>query len=304
MTDDRSSLVRPATGARSLTYLRHRLGLRTEQVLVAPSSAQPVPTFAEVRRAPELWWVAAHEYADVREFELRIGPDGDRPCRVEVQLRWWVHDPRTVALRRPVDAVSFVCRDVENRIRKAIALLPGADEGRLQDELDVVLAHPVALAEYGLSYRPVGAFLRAEEIPHAVREMLDQARWAVPLEKEQQRLTRVRLDFHRELIREGPETLVAYWLTRFPDQIKAVVDHLDNHGSAAGTNPTLSTELLALLGDADDFERNQLRKSIVAGLAASGPRGVDVLRSLGLWDDLVERDPEATGEAGEAGPLG
>ncbi|MYS82436.1 hypothetical protein [Embleya scabrispora] len=300
MTDDRTFLVSPATGPRGLTWLRHRLGLHADHVLVVPSSANPAPTFAELRRAPEAWWVAAREFADIRDFELRAGPDGERAFRVQVQLHWWVHDARTVALRRPVDAVSFICRDVENRIRKATAMVHDADEGRLQDELDAALAHPMALAEYGLSYRPVGAFLRAEGIPDSVRAALDEARWAVPLEREQQRLTRVRLEFHRALIREGPQALVAYWLTRFPDQIKAVVDHLDHHGPAAGADLTLSTELLALLGSADDFERNQLRKSIVAGLAASGPRGAQVLRTLGLWDDLLEGGPDL-GERGSPG---
>ncbi|MFE2872255.1 hypothetical protein [Embleya sp. NPDC059259] len=304
MIDNRFSLVRPATGARGLTWLRHRLGLRADEVLVVPSSANAVPTLAEVRGASELWWVATREFADIRDFELRAGSGGERACRVQVQLHWWVHDARMVALRRPVDAVSFVVRDVENRIRKALAMVQGADEGRRQDELDIALAHPAALAEYGLSYRPVGAFLRAEEIPDGVRAALEQARWAVPLEKEQQRLTRVRLDFHRGLIREGPEALVAYWLTRFPDQIKAVVDHLEHHGAGVSesTDLTLSTELLALLGSADDFERNQLRKSIAAGLAASGPRGVGVLRTLGLWDDLVEDGPDEP--PGDVGPRG
>ncbi|MFF7244198.1 hypothetical protein ACFZBU_09905 [Embleya sp. NPDC008237] len=301
MTDHHTLLVRPATGSRGLTWLRHRLGLHADHVLVVPSSARPTPTFAEVRGAPELWWVAAREFADIRDFELRVGPDGERVCRVQVQLHWWVHDARTVALHRPVDAFSFICRDVENRIRKATAGVHDADEGRLQDELDAALAHPMALAEYGLSYRPVGAFLHAEGIPDVVRAALDQARWAVPLEKEEQRLTRVRLEFHRALIREGPEALVAYWLTRFPDQIKAVVDHLDRHGSAASADLTLSTELLALLGSADDFERNQLRKSIVAGLAASGPRGVELLGTLGLWDGLVEGGPDPRGEPGTRG---
>ncbi|MFI1380926.1 hypothetical protein [Embleya sp. NPDC020886] len=302
MTDDRVPLLRPATGARGLTWLRHRLGRHADRVLVVPSSADPRPTFAEVRRAGEVWWVATGEFADIRDFELWSGPDGERACRVRVQLHWWVHDARTVALRRPVDAVSFIHRDVHDRLRKAMDVVPGADESRLRDELDIVSAHPVVLAEYGLGYRTVGVFLCAEEIPDSVRAALEQARWAVPLEREQQRLTRLRLDFHRALIREGPEALVAYWLTRFPDQIKAVLDHLDANGSAAGTDLTLSTELLALLGSADDFERNQLRKSIAAGLAASGPRGVGVLRTLGLWDDLVEDGPDEP--PGDVGPRG
>ncbi|MFJ8742233.1 hypothetical protein ACIRL2_22910 [Embleya sp. NPDC127516] len=301
MTDDRIALVRPATGSRILTYLRHRFGSRADHVLVVPSSAKPGPTLAEVRKARELWWVAVREFADIREFELRAGPDGERACRVQVQLHWWVHDPATVARLRPVDAVAFIRRDVENRIRKAMAVSHDADEGRVQDELDLVAAQPTVLAEYGLGYRPAGAILLAEPIPDNIRDALDQARWAVPLEKERQRLTRMRLDFHQALIREGPKALIAYWLTRFPDRIEAVVEHLDRRDSAAAADSTLSTELLALLGDADDFERNQLRKAIVAGLAASGPRGVEVLRGLGLWDDLVERGSDARDEPESGG---
>ncbi|WP_406286604.1 hypothetical protein [Embleya sp. NBC_00896] len=294
MNREHDAPARPVTGSRTLAYLRDRLGRRAERVLVVPASARRRPTHAEVRRAGELWWVEVREHAEVTAFDLRTGPDGERAYRVEVQLHWWVYEPRALALRRPVDGLSFVRRDVENRIRKATAVVHGADEGRLQDELDEALADPVQLPECGLSYRPAGVFLQAEEIPADIRASLDRARWAVPLEKERQRLTRTRMEFHRELIREGPEALVAYWLTRFPDQVKAVVDHLDAHPPTESPEVGLSSEVLALLGDADDFERNQLRKAIVAGLAASGPRGMRVLRDLGLPTDLPEGDSGRT----------
>jgi hypothetical protein len=284
MEPDIVTLVHPVTGSRGLAWIRHRFGLRADCVLVAAGSANPSPTLAEVRRADVLWWVAAREYAEVVPIILPTPVEGGPAHRVEVQLHWWVHDARTIAHQRPVNALSFVRRDVESRLHKAAAAVRGADEGRLQDELDAALAHPVVLPEYGLSYRPAGLILRPEEIPDEVRELLAKARWAVPLEKEEQRLTRARLEFHRELIREGPEALIAYWLTQFPEQIREVLDYLDAHRPAESPDRTLSTEILTLLGSADDFERNQLRKSIVAGLAASGPRGMRVVDELGLLE--------------------
>ncbi|MFE5325833.1 hypothetical protein ACFRCG_05385 [Embleya sp. NPDC056575] len=325
MIDEPVSVVHPVGGSRLGAYLRYRLGRRARRVrrmLAVPSSAGPAPTFAEIRGAAELWWVTVREFAEVRTFEVRVGAAGGRAGRVEVQLRWWVHDPRAVARHRAVDAGAFVYRDVEKRIRGALAGAGGAvgadgadaaadvDEARLQDAVDVALSHTIVLAEYGLGYRPVGAFLRTEPISADVREELDRARAAILLEMERQRLTLKRMEFHRELIREGPETLIAYWLTRFPDQIKAVVDHLDDRGMMRGadgapgafgvpgtpagsaTPRTPAGELLALLGDADDFERNQLRKALVSGLAASGPRGMAVLRELGWWHDLVGDDAD------------
>ncbi|MGW9207930.1 hypothetical protein ACWGR4_13170 [Embleya sp. NPDC055664] len=311
MIDEPVSLVRPVGGSRLGAYLRYRLGRRARRVLAVPASAGPAPTFAEIRGAAELWWVTVREFAEVRTFDVRVGAAEEWAGRVEVQLRWWVHDPRAVARHRAVDAGAFVYRDVEKRIRGALAGAGGADgaadvdEARWQDAVDVALSHTIVLAEYGLGYRPVGALLRADPISADVRGELDRARAAISLEKERQRLTLMRMEFHRGLIREGPEALIAYWLTRFPDQIKAVVDHLDDRGmmrgvdgapgapgvsgtSAGSAAPrTPAGELLALLGDADDFERNQLRKALVSGLAASGPRGMAVLRELGWWHDLV-----------------
>ncbi|WP_439675054.1 hypothetical protein [Embleya sp. MST-111070] len=322
MIDEPVSLVCPVGGSRLGAYLRYRLGRRgrrVRRVLAMPTSAGAAPTFAEIPGAAELWWVTVREFAEVRTFEVRVGAAGERAGRVEVQLRWWVHDPRAVARHRAVDAGAFVYRDVEKRIRGALAGGGGADgaadvdEARLQDAVDVALSDTIVLAEYGLGYRSVGAFLRVEPISADVREELDRARAAISLEKERQRLTLMRMEFHRGLIREGPEALIAYWLTRFPDQIKAVVDHLDDRGmvwgvdgtpgvcdtsgapgaSAGSTAPrTPASELLALLGDADDFERNQLRKALVSGLAASGPRGMAVLRELGWWHDLVGDDAD------------
>ncbi|MYV98288.1 hypothetical protein [Streptomyces sp. SID3343] len=283
MEPDVVTVVESVTGSRGLAWCRHRFGRGTDRVLVAEGSAYPSPTLAEVRRAGRLWWVAAREHAQVLPVVLCSPVEGSAH-RVEVQLHWWVHDPRTIANRRPVNAFSFVRRDVESRLRKAAAGVRGADEGRLQDELDAALAHPATLPEYGLSYRSAGLILQSEEIPGDVQATVAKARWAVPLEIEEQRLMRARLDFHRELIREGPEALIAYWLTQFPEQIRAVLDYLDAHRPTESPDRTLSTEILALLADADDFERNQLRKSIVAGLAGSGPRGLRVIEELGLLE--------------------
>jgi hypothetical protein len=292
MEHDIVTLVRPVTGSRGLAWFRQRFGPRPDRVLVAAGSANRSPTFRETRRAEALWWVTAGEHAEVVSVALPAPSEGGAAHHVEVQLHWWVHDPRTVADRRPVNGLSFVRRDVENRLRKAAAAVRGADEGRLQDELDSALAHPVTLSEYGLSYRPAGVILRADDIPDEVRALLARARWAVPLERAEQRLTRARLDFSRELIREGPEALIAYWLSQFPEQIGAVLDYVETHRPAESPDRTLSTELLTLLADADDFERNQLRKSIVAGLAGSGPRGMRVIEELGLLErqeDDVDR---------------
>jgi len=291
MSADYTPVVVPVTGSRGRAWMRHRLGRGRGHVLVVPEQAGANPTLSEARKASEAWWVLAYEQSAIETFEVPTGLEHERRVRVQVQVRWWVHDPRVVAHRRPVDGAMFVRRDVEARLRKAAAHVVGADDGRLEDELDAALSHPVALPEFGLSYRPAGVFHSADAISDEVRASLDHARWAVPLEREQQRLTRVRMDFHRELIREGPEALVAYWLTRFPDQIKAVLDHLDDHPPVEHPDRTLSAEMLVLLGDADDFERNHLRKSIALGLAGSGPRGRQVLEELGLAPDR-DRDKD------------
>ena len=285
MSATHTPVVVPVTGSRGRAWLRHRLGRGHDHVLVVSGQAGPAPTLSEARGATEAWWVLTREHSAIETFEVPTGMDHERRVRVEVQLHWWVHDPRVAAHRRPVDASAFVRRDIESRLRKAAAHVVGAGEGRLEDELDAALAQPVSLPEFGLRYRPAGVFQSADTIPDEIRANLERARWALPLEMEEQRLARARLDFHRELIREGPEALVAYWLTRFPDRIEAVLEHLDTHPRVVHPDRALSAEILALLSGADAFERNHLRKSIALGLAGSGPRGRRILDELGLGPD-------------------
>jgi len=289
----------PVTGSRAWAFVRHRALLRRTWALVSAGSQAPGnSTLRDILGPTAAYWVSTGENTTSFSFQLTGAAAGEGHS-VNITLIWWVHDPRTAVRRRVLDGHSHVRRDVEQRLAKWTSTRYWASLDELEDNLDAGLRTAVALETVGISYGYGHVELVAQSMPAAHQAEIDDLRWATAVETERQHLERTRLRYYEELVTDGPQALLAYWIQRHPDDIKHIVEYVRQHRAAPATAAPGPTETadptdaadrqwMSLLETMTAYERQQIRQLVAFGVARTGSTVAEMLSTLGEFDTATK----------------
>ncbi|UGQ13548.1 hypothetical protein LO772_08060 [Yinghuangia sp. ASG 101] len=285
----RDPLLTPVRGSRIRAFLRHRLGATPTSVLVpADAPLGQRLTLAGLLSARSAYWVDTAERP--AKFTCALPPDTTGLGRTaHITLVWWPHDARTVVRHRVFDGLVHIRRDVGLRLDKAAAANAQLPPAELEDALATAVNTVAPLNDIGLSYDQVHLHVVQQTWSEARRNELDAVHWEIAAQEAKQHLARIQLDYHRTLVREGPEALLAYWLQHRPDDIAHIVEQVRKHPPAPET-PSAAEQndrhLLGLLTGLTGHERERVRALVAFAVAGrSGPEARKALADLGLLDE-------------------
>ncbi|UCM89251.1 hypothetical protein [Streptomyces marincola] len=214
------------------------------------------------------WQVLAEEQPGALPFRL---PDVHGPPQpVLIHTRWYVHDPVQVVRTQTVYGWDVVRTDLERRLSDLNNDYTTA--GRLLDATEVSrhLAMTREIAERGLAYRVVEVRSRTAD-PDSLLAPSGGGGFPTAWSAN----SREEYDFCLYALRRGPVSLAALWLTRQPDQVKAVLDWTVQNRPLLRERSGWQDDMASLLGALSEEERRELAKLLRDRLLSLG-RGMPV----------------------------
>ncbi|WP_424210782.1 hypothetical protein ACN20G_01045 [Streptomyces sp. BI20] len=230
----------------------------------APDAAETSP---EASGAPPLTgrYASAHTvFTAPRVHSRRIGlPSPRGPERVDLWVSWWVHDPVRLVLSRTVGGWFHVRDHLTRELRHLAERHAASGRTLTAGELARHFAAPLRIGEVGLGYRLVD--VRGPEDG----EDLDLVGEGTPAPFAWRNVSREEFEFCLRVLREGPLSLTALWLTSRPEEVQEVlrwsVEHAKVLAPADGQGQV--AELLAQLSPQERAALSGLLRERVARMA-------------------------------------
>ena len=285
-TDEALVFVTPGGAYRSAIPRAHRSRASGRRVRLAQVLARD---FAQV------YWVRLAEQA--LAFSVRLPCQDERTVvTAELQLVARVHDPDLVVEQRIIDPEPYVRANVQAQMRDmtiehTVDTLPEAER-----QIGYVLsrAEPFRLPELGMSYGPGHVRFRLDGAPLGAAGVESHPRFAAPITSAGfdgtgelgaplvgdpapwLHLRRQELEFYKDLVQDGPRSLIAFWLREHPESIKDILEWVSRnqepHESPDGAlgpvdnapGPSDSAPSTPGLEDAAEAELQQAMRAILS----------------------------------------